>query len=221
MRKQMKENGEQEGPAMERVIAARLRNGLCPDGLPGTHEWEGALPIAFCADWRGSNPDPRRETELRLLWSPEHLFARFRCRYRHIYAYEGRQGRRDRLWLRDVAEIFIQPEPNEIRNYKEFEISPNGDWLDLEIAPSRKLILECDLKTRVDVDAQAHVWTAELGIPLEKLTLRFDPGVSWRANVFRIEGEEPGRFYSAWQPTHTSVPNFHVPECFAELCFTT
>ena len=204
---------------MERMIAARLQNGPGPEGLPGTHEWGSASPIAFCADWRGSNPDPERETELRVLWSPEHLFARFRCRYRSIYVYEGRQGRRDRLWLRDVAEIFIQPEPDEIRKYREFEISPNGDWLDLEIAPGRKLILECDLKTRVEVDAQARVWTAELGIPLKNLTGRFNPGVAWRANVFRIEGEEPSRFYSAWQPTRTPEPNFHVPERFAELCF--
>jgi alpha-galactosidase len=202
---------------MERVIAARLQNRLGPEGLPDAHDWNSASPVAFCADWRGRNPDPQRETELRLLWSPEYLFARFRCRYRSIYVYEGAQGRRDRLWLRDVAEIFIQPEPHEVRRYREFEISPNGDWLDLDIAPGQKLILECDLKTRVAVDAPARIWTAELGIPIEKLTRRFDPEVSWRANVFRIEGKKPSRFYSAWQPTHTPEPNFHVPECFAEL----
>ena len=204
---------------MERLIAGRLKNRLGLDGLPIIRDWEGASPIAFCSDWRGGSPDPHRETELRLLWSPGHLFARFRCRYRNIFVYEGIQGRRDRLWLRDVAEIFIQPQPNEPRNYKEFEISPNGDWLDLEIAPGRKLILECDMKSRVNVDAQTRVWTAEMGIPLEKLTGRFNPEASWRVNVFRIEGEEPNRFYSAWQPTHTAEPNFHVPERFAELHF--
>jgi hypothetical protein len=204
---------------MERVIAARLQNGLGPEGLPGTRDWESGFPIAFCSDWQGGNPDPQRETELRLLWSPGHLFARFRCRYRSIHVYEGSPGRRDRLWLRDVAEIFLQPEPKEIRRYKEFEISPNGDWLDLDIAPGQKLVLDCDLKTRVEVDAQASVWTAELGIPLEKLTGRFDPEASWRTNVFRIEGEESNRFYSAWQPTHTPEPNFHVPERFGELRF--
>jgi len=31
--------------------------------------------------------------------------------------------------------------------------------------------------------------------------------------------EEP-RFYSAWRPTNTPAPNFHVPEAFGALVFT-
>jgi hypothetical protein len=178
-----------------------------------------ALPTMFCSDWRGEQSDPLRETQVQLLWSHEYLFLRFHCRYREIHAYADKAGRRDRLWLRDVAEVFIRPGADEPGHYREFEISPNGDWLDLDIRRGERSILYWDLATRVLLNRKTSVWTAELALPLGKLSRAFDPDEIWRLNLFRIEGPEPDRFYSAWQPTHTPQPNFHVPGCFGKLHF--
>ncbi len=152
-----------------------------------------------------------------MLWSHDCLYLRFRCAYREIFVYEGGDSRRDRLWMRDVAEIFIQNPGDELRHYREFEISPNGDWLDLDISPGQKTILMCDMKSRVVRDADR--WTAELALPMKVLAPKFDPEEVWRLNLFRIEGRAPNRFYSAWRPTWTPEPNFHVPERFGELRF--
>ncbi len=204
---------------MDQAIAARL--GTPPDlqGFPQKAAWATAPAVSFCADWRGEHRDPERETSVQLLWSSEHLFFRYACRYREIFAYTGGNSRRDKLWLRDVAEVFIHPGSDAPRHYREFEISPNGDWLDLDITPDGKSVLFCDLKSRVVVDPAHHIWTAELAIPMNCLTASFDPGGSWRLNLFRIEGEEPSRFYSAWRPTGTPQANFHVPEVFGSLNF--
>jgi hypothetical protein len=192
---------------------------LSNEKFPGPADWERAQPVTFWSDWQGKNEDPQRETEARFLWSRKNLFIRFRCRYREIYVYEGGNIRRDRLWLRDVAELFIRPGNEAPRHYREFEISPNGDWLDLDISPGKKTHLFCDLKSRVIIDADRCLWNAELAIPLGCLAPSFDPGEIWRLNLFRIEGAEPNRFYSAWRPTHTPQPNFHVPEQFGTLQF--
>lgn len=37
------------------------------------------------------------------------------------------------LWNWNVAEVFIGSDFKNIRRYKEFEISPQGEWVDLEI----------------------------------------------------------------------------------------
>ena len=206
---------------MNRVIALELDTSPDKNGLPISSAWDKAAPVVYCSDWRGENPDARRETQVHMLWSHEFLFFRFLCRYREIYVYEGGNSRRDRLWLRDVAEVFIRPPERDLRRYLEFEISPNGDWLDLDIAPGEKTILYCDLKSRVLVDSDARTWSAELAIPIDCLTAAFSPNDVWSINLFRIEGSEPNRFYSAWQPTHTPEPNFHVPEAFGELHFNT
>jgi hypothetical protein len=201
------------------VVAARLRMPFDGEGLPPAAAWISAQPVDFCSDWQGKHADPQRQTEVRLLWSDAYLCLRFRARYREIYVYSGGSCRRDQLWLRDVVEVFIRPGSDDLRHYKEFEISPNGDWLDLDIAPGQKSDLSCALRSRVVTDSKAMVWVAELAIPMNALTRKFDPGEIWRLNFFRVEGPEPARFYSAWQPTNTPQPNFHVPEVFGELRF--
>ena len=208
------------------MVAAKLASSTGRELLPHVAAWDMAGPVAFCSDWQGRHPDPLRETEVRLLWSHEFLFVRFRARFRDIHVFPEPNTRRDQLWLRDVAEVFIQPEPEDHGHYLEFEVSPNGSWLDLDIHldpdnnERRKSDLLCALRSKVIVDEPARVWVAELGLPMNCLTETFRPDASWKINFFRVEGQEPARFYSAWRPTHTLQPNFHVPEAFGELQFS-
>ena len=182
--------------------------------------------MSFCADWQGRHPDPARQTEVRLLWTPATLYLRFVCRYRELSVFEDSDpsGRRDRLWDRDVAEAFLQPDPSRPRYYKEFEVSPNGMWIDLDIAPKNvapegPADLKSGLTHSVWLDPVPRTWAAELAIPMKALTRNFDPAAVWRANFYRVEGKQEPRFYSAWQPTNTPQPNFHVPEAFGTLRF--
>jgi alpha-galactosidase len=129
-------------------------------------------------------------------------------------------GRRDHLWDRDVAEAFLQPpEAASPRFYKEFEIGPNGMWIDLDISPAGLKDLESRLTRAVHLDHRSKIWSAELAIPMKSFTAAFDPAKSWRANFYRVEGEREPRRYMAWQPTYTPEPNFHVPHAFGQLRF--
>jgi alpha-galactosidase len=179
------------------------------------------MPLRFSADWRGENPDPQRETEVRLLWSPEALLINFRARFRTITVFPDADtnGRRNHLWDRDVAEVFLQPDATDPLLYKELEVSPNGMWIDLDISRGEKQDLQSGLRRRVAVDHSQTVWIAEIVLPMKCLTPTFDPAATWRVNFFRVEGASEPRFYSAWRPTHTPVPNFHVPRAFGHLIF--
>ena len=204
-----------------KAAAVRLTLPCDSEGFPRAASWGRAGLLRFNADWQGKNADPKRETEVRLLWTPEILFLRFQARYRTITVFADAEanGRRDQLWDRDVAEAFLQPDRSDLRRYKEFEVSPNGFWIDLDIAPSEKHDLKSGLKRRVILNEAQKLWTAELAIPMKCLVAKFDPTVAWRVNFYRVEGGQEPRFYSAWKPTGTDVPNFHVPEAFGELVF--
>ena len=204
-----------------KAVAARLIEPCDAEEFPAAASWECAAPLRFNADWQGKSADPARETEVRLLWTPEILFLRFQARYRTITVFADAEsnGRRDQLWDRDVAEAFLQPDRSNLRRYKEFEVSPNGFWIDLDIAPGEKHDLKSGLKRRVILSEAQNVWTAELAIPVKCLVAKFDPAVAWKVNFYRVEGAVEPRFYSAWKPTGTQVPNFHVPEAFGELVF--
>ena len=204
-----------------KAVAFRMTEPPDEQGFPTPASWERAGLLRFNADWQGKNADPGRETEVRLLWTPEILFLRFRARYRTITVFTDAEanGRRDQLWDRDVAEAFLQPDRSHLRRYKEFEVSPNGFWIDLDIAPSEKHDLKSGLKRRVVLDEAQKIWVAELAIAMKCLVAMFDPALAWRVNFYRVEGAQEPRFYSAWKPTGTPVPNFHVPEAFGELIF--
>jgi alpha-galactosidase len=191
------------------------------EGFPAFASWDNAAAIRFDRDWQGKNADRQRETEVRLLWTLDLLYLRFLVRYRGITVFTEAEpdGRRDHLWERDVAEVFLQPLGSAAGQYKEFEVSPNGFWIDLEIAPGEKRNLQSGLRRRVKIDEQSKTWVAELALPTKSLTAKFDPTKTWRVNFFRVEGASEPRFYSAWRPTKTPTPNFHVPEAFGELVF--
>jgi alpha-galactosidase len=203
------------------AVAVRMRESLDPEGFPKSSAWELANALRFDSDWQGKNADPERETEVRLLWTADTLYLRFRAKYRTITIFEDAEpnGRRDQLWDRDVAEVFLQPDPSNPRRYKEFEVSPNGFWIDLDIAPGEKHDLKSGLRRRVIVNEASKTWIAELAIPMNCLVERFDPGAAWHVNFYRVEGATETRFYSAWRPTGTAVPNFHLPEAFGQLIF--
>jgi alpha-galactosidase len=203
------------------ILAAGVRNEIVLDAARPAAQWVTARPITFYSDWQGKNPAPDRETTVRVLWSEEILYLRFECRYRELNVFTDADpdGRRDRLWDRDVAEAFLQPDPSNSRSYKEFEISPNGFWIDLDIGPGAKSDLKSGLRRSVVLDEKAHRWSAEIAIPMKALVARFDPQMIWRVNFFRVEGNAEPRGYYAWQPTHTPQPNFHLPDAFGRMRF--
>jgi len=203
------------------AVAMELTRGLDTGGFPSAHSWTLAPPVRFAGDWQGENADSVRETEVRVLWNNGFLYLRFLCRYRtlSVFADSDANGRRDQLWDRDVAEVFLQTDGSKPRRYWEFEISPNGMWIDLEISSEGKRNPDSGLRSRVAVNEADKIWTAELALPMGALTTEFDPSQEWRVNFFRVEGATEPRFYSSWRPTYTPHANFHVPEAFGVLRF--
>ena len=86
--------------------AVRATREIPLDARDPAPEWEKAASVTFCADWQGRQPDPARQTEVRLLWTLATLYLRFECRYISLSVFEDSapDGRRDHLWDRDVAD---------------------------------------------------------------------------------------------------------------------
>jgi alpha-galactosidase len=203
------------------AFAVRLTDPPDAEGFPSESAWGKCPRMRFENDWQGQNADPDRATEVQLLWTPDTLFLKFHARYRTITVFPDARGDgwRDELWNRDVAEAFLQPDSRDPWKYKEFEVSPNGFWIDLDLVNRKHTELHSRMRRRVVQDVQAKTWTAELSIPMPSLTPHFDPQQSWRVNFFRVEGAAEPRFYSAWSPTFSHEPDFHVPGAFGKLVF--
>jgi alpha-galactosidase len=207
--------------AESQVFAKRIPGEIALNAADPATAWASAIPVHFSEDWQGKNSDAGLQTEVRVLWTLATMYLRFVCSYHEITVFQDSDpnGRRDHLWDRDVAEAFLQPNSSPEHYYKEFEIAPNGMWIDLDITPSGLADLKSGLSRSVHMDARRRIWVAELAIPTKAITPKFNPDELWRANFYRVEGRSKPRRYMAWQPTHTPAPNFHVPKAFGTMRF--
>ena len=121
------------------------------------------------------------------------------------------------LWDRDVVEAFIGSDPQRIRRYAEFEVSPSNERLDLTLdLPEKNFAWNSRFQSAVHIDRKADVWTCEMRIPLQALAdAKPKPGARWRLNLFRCDYAD--KAFLAWNPTLRGT--FHLPERFGTLEF--
>jgi hypothetical protein len=172
---------------------------------------------------------PKLKTEVRGFWTDTDLYLLFICPYDklNLWLPANKTKDRDKLWDRDVVEFFLGDDWKDIKHYREFEIAPTGDWIDLAIDLNKN---SYDAKWQSGyekigrIDEKNRVWYAATRVPLNSVSAKpVETGTRWRANLYRIEGLGPDtqRHFLCWQPTCVvnRDPN-HVPEHFGTLVFS-
>lgn len=187
--------------------------------------WELAQEVAVKTDWSGAMAPVGRQFKARLLWSDTALYVRFEANQTeplNINLNPDRSKQTDRLWDRDVCEIFIAPDAKERNKYFEFEVAPTGEWVDLaiEVTPDKR---STDSKYNSGMESAARIDKGRvvmaIKIPFTALGKTPKAGDVWLGNLFRCVGKGATRGYLAWQPTKTKTPNFHVPGAFGGFEF--
>jgi len=172
---------------------------------------------------------PKLKTEVRGFWTDTDLYLLFTCPYTtlNLWLPADNSKDRDKLWDRDVVEFFLGDDWKDIKHYREFEIAPTGDWIDLAINLNKESYdssWQSGWARQGRIDEKNHVWYAAARVPLTSVSAQpVKAGTKWRANLYRIEGQGPDaqRHFMCWQPTCVvnRDPN-HVPEHFGTLIFT-
>jgi hypothetical protein len=169
---------------------------------------------------------PGHRTEIRSRWTGRNIYFLFICPYHelHLKPNPSRTVETNELWNWDVAEVFVGSDFERITRYKEFEVSPQGEWVDLDIdrvhpLPEGGWLWNSGFASEARIDREHKIWYAEMRIPLKAIDTRAPvSGLQMRINFYRCQGADPGRKYIAWQPTGDS--NFHVPKSFGLLTLT-
>lgn len=193
-----------------------------PDTDPHSAFWSGASRIIAEGDFYG-NPVPDHRTEILLQWTTNNFYILFACPYQqlHLKPDPNLTSETYELWNWDVAEVFIGDNFNNIRRYKEFEVSPQGEWVDLDVNldnPPHETgwVWQSGMQVAARIDSLNNTWFAFMRIPWLSISGRTpSAGNQLRINFYRCQGADPDRKYIAWQPVHR--PSFHTPECFGIL----
>jgi hypothetical protein len=195
---------------------------------PNAAEWRKASRAVISKDCTHVVDYPDLRSEVRGFWTDSDLYLFFRCPYKELNLFLPAKGGgpRDKLWDRDVVEMFLGDDFTNIRHYREFEIAPTGDWIDLAINLDKNSYDQSwrsGWQTQARIDKEKKIWYAAVKIPLGAISEHpVKAGTKWRANLYRIEGlgADPQRHFMCWQPTCVTNrdPN-HVPENFGTITF--
>ena len=171
---------------------------------------------------------PKLKTEVRGLWTDSDLYLLFICPYTELNLWLPADNSKDRLklWDRDVVEFFLGDDWTDIKRYREFEIAPTGDYVDLAIDLNHDTYdakWDSGWQRQGRIDEKNHIWYAAARVPLRSVSEKqVVAGTRWRVNLYRIDGlgVDPVRHFMCWQPTCVvnQDPN-HVPEHFGTLSF--
>ncbi len=169
------------------------------------------------------DPVAGHRTEVRSRWTSNNLYFLFICPYQelHLHPHPSRTTETNQLWDWDVAEVFIGTNFENIHRYKEFEMSPQAEWVDLDIDSTKMgnadaWLWNSGFEVKARIDASRKIWYGEMRIPIKSIDDRPPAaGIEMRINFYRCQGADPNRKYIAWQPTHSAT--FHVPEAFGRL----
>lgn len=188
---------------------------------PDAEAWSSA-PRVFAGRDRLGNPVPGPPTEIRSRWTDEHLYILYICPYTQLTLNPGpvAAGETPRLWHWDVAEAFIGSDFQRIGRYREFQVSPRGEWADLDIDrgnPGQEgSRWDSQFSVSGRIDEAKRVWYALMRIPFRAIDNRPPrPGLEFRLGLFRIAGSAEPRTRYVWQPPGQAT--FHVPEAFGIL----
>ena len=184
------------------------------DRYIGTGSDQGILrPVCSFAAYRNS-----------LAWTQKDLYLLFTCPYRTLNLKPGPVATAKTNQLRnwDVGEAFIGSDYRKTSRYKEFQVSPQGEFVDLDIRRDdpkgqKGVDWESGFTVAARIDEKRRIWYGERRIPFASLEVKSPPkaGDELRVGFYRIEGAAPNRVYVAWRPTGATT--FHVPSAFGSL----
>ena len=188
---------------------------------PTTADWRDAPRVTIDLDYFGK-PVAGPPTEVRSRWTNTHLYLLYICKYDtlNLKPNPDTVNETPRLWNWDVGEAFIGWDFNRITSYKELQVSPQGEWVDLDIdrenpKTQQGMAWNSGYTVRARIDAASKTWFGLMKIPFSAIDTRTpEKGRELRIGLYRIAGTDQKVHY-AWRPT--GEPNFHVPKAFGIL----
>ena len=192
------------------------------DTNPESTFWQEAPSVFAEVDSQGRMV-PSHRTQVSSRWTKNNLYVLFVCPYEELFLKPSPNVVEETfgLWNWDVAELFIGSDFHNIRRYKEFEVSPQQEWTDLDINLDLSdhtvgWTWNSGFQVAARIDPKAKIWYGAMRIPFTSLDTRPPAaGRTFRANLFRSQGPPEQRKSIAWKAPMSNT--FHVPEKFGRL----
>jgi hypothetical protein len=127
------------------------------------------------------------------------------------------------LWDKsEVCELFIGPWARQNLRYKEFEVSPDGRWICLDVRKEGSRVVgdqswRSDFRCEAILSSTLSRWRVMMRVPWQDLGAQDPDSVEWHCNLCRAAPAQMGGHLLSWMPTGYGPQCFHRPERFGRL----
>lgn len=156
------------------------------------------------------------------LWNHQALFLIFSGAYqRPVPPVPERIDRTERLWeLEEVYECFVGLDARQSQTYLEFEVAPDGRWIDLQINFQGGFTGKAPLAPtgfRCRSSVSSGIWSSVFQIPWPALGCSSDLPGCLDCNFYRSVPASLGGHLMSWAPVGYGERCFHRPEKFGRM----
>ena len=201
-----------------------------PTADPDSEFWQG-IPGVVIDKSVLTDVKPAVRAEIRSRWSDQNLYVLFIGNYQKLTLNPKPDlvNETPHLWEKDCFEFYVGADFEHPNRYREFQVSPQGEFLDNDIDSTvtrpglnGEERWNSNFKVKARIDEQNKIWCGEMQIPFAAIDARSPrAGNTLRVNMFRQDNlptSDPDgrtRDFLAWQPP--GVWNPHHPEKFGTL----
>lgn len=190
--------------------------------------WKGVKSVKI-RNYMGKIPAFKPKADVKMTYDDDYIYVIYRVKDRYVKSITEKIN--GPVWRDSAVEFFFSPEADNPINYFNLEINCGGTPLlhhkknRPTVEDIQKIEIKASLPKVVDPEITDPVtWTMSFKIPLsmlEKYTnvVRPKPGVSWRANFYKIAEINSNPHYITWNEVKNDKPQFHLPQFFGILNF--
>jgi len=188
---------------------------------PASPAWNRVRTVSAAVDPQGA--DSRGRFEVKMQWTPANLYLLFICPYDELNLKPDPKTTEEtyQLWNWDVTELFMGADLDNIHRYREYQVSPQGEWVDLDIDrkamnADKAWMWNSGFQVQAKIDSGKKIWYGAMKIPMSSLDDKpAAAGKQYRLNLFRLSGKGANRQSTMWTPTMNR--SHHTPERFGLL----
>jgi len=224
----------QDNTGNKPYLVRKAHNTLAIDANWEKKEWRNAECIDI-DQILGEKPGFTPGTEARLMYDKRFLYVIFRVRDHFVKALTAKPN--GPVYEDSCVELFFAPDSAKPLQYFNLEVNcgatplmryskiPRKEYTTVDRKDLNKIQIAATMPTIVYPEIQKDTtWIIEYKIPFKMLEKyasisRPEPGVIWKANLYKIGDKTSNPHYLTWAPIESPVPNFHLPEFFGTLIF--
>jgi hypothetical protein len=188
---------------------------------PASPHWKSVPAHKAAVDPFGK-PAGANAFDFKVQWTPQFVYFHFACPYSdlNLKPSPATKEETNKLWDWDVTEIFIGSDFANIHQYKEYQVSPQSEWVDLDIdrknPKPQAWAWNSGFTVAASIDKAKNIWYGAMKIPVSSFAAApAKAGAEYRMNVYRLAGKAPARQSVMWTPTENR--SHHTPEKFGKL----